>query len=387
MKNIIPVVFAANDNYVPYLGVALTSLIANISDENMYMIYVLTTDISDVHMKKISAMGKSDVKIEFIDVSDLMSGRKIGTVKHLSPETAYRLLIEKIFKDYEKILYLDCDIVINRDVAELYNTDIGDNLLGAARGMVFEPEYIADELKLNRDNYFNAGILVMNVKKFAQENIGEKGLEMLSQKNYNSQDQDVLNILCQDRVKYLDSHWNIEWQYITGMVKKFYITEYIEKIITYRDDPYIVHYTSHIKPWINPGFLLADYFWKYAKKSDFYDEITERYRAKKEYDFKFPEEKVNKNDKIILYGYGIAGYSYFEQIIREELCELAAVCEKNTEKFRYTSLCVPIIGINEINNYDFDYIVISVRKKEIVDEIVKDLEAENISRDKIIWVN
>ncbi|MCH5186186.1 MAG: hypothetical protein J1F64_08690 [Oscillospiraceae bacterium] len=132
---------------------------------------------------------------------------------------------------------------------------------------------------------------------------------------------------------------------------------------------------------------MADYFWKYAKESDFYDEITERYTAKKEYAFKFPKEKVNKNDKIILYGYGRAGYSYFEQIIREGFCELAAVCEKNTEKFRYTSLCVPIIGISEINNYDFDYIVISVWNKEIVNEIIEDLKEINISPDKIISVN
>ena len=122
-KQQIPICFATDDNYVPFLTVALASLLDNASKENFYKIYVLTSKLSQKNMDSILKQKTENSSIEFIQLSKELD--KVENLFHLrdyySKETYYRIFIANLFPQYEKVLYLDCDITVLGDVSKLYN--------------------------------------------------------------------------------------------------------------------------------------------------------------------------------------------------------------------------------------------------------------------------
>lgn len=388
-KPVVPVVFAADEKYVPYLGTALYSLIKNISLENEYRIFILNTGLSAVQQKRLKQLETENVSITLRDVSELVGGKDIKTGAHFSQATAYRLLIDQLFPEYKKIIYLDSDIIVRRDVAELYQTDIGENIFGAVRARLFPFtfEYVPNSLKVDIKDYFNAGILVINVDLFAKFEIGKKGMEMLCQKKYENADQDVLNILSVGHVKFIDGRWNVEWQHLTGVSGPPVIDDTRKGTLEYAKDPYIVHYTSHIKPWAHPEIELAEYFWKYARETFFYEEVLFRNFVSRELwnHYLFPWSMVNPHKKVILYGFGNVGRIYYEQIKKTDYCDIIAICDRS--KMIFDVLTVPLIHLEDITGFDYDYIVIAVEQERIAKEIREDLQKVGITSDKIVWQN
>ncbi len=388
-KKVIPIVMASNDKYVPYLGVAISSMIECFSSEKKYELFILETDMSATHKKRIKKLEIENVKIDFYDVSKWIERFDIPTVNHLTPEATYRLLVDKIFKEYTKIIYIDCDVVVRRDLGELYEIELGSNMLGAVRGRVFpaSAKYINDELKLPIDIYFNSGVLLINLKRFREENIGDKGLKMLSEKTYSTQDQDVLNILCKNHVKYIDGRWNVEWEHLTGLSGQPIIDESRKGSLDLVNDPYIVHYTTGIKPWTHPEIELAELFWKIARKTIFYEEILFN-NLEKKYLFSmyiFPWRVVNPNARIVLYGYGNVGRILYEQLMRTKYVRVMAVCDKRAESI--LGLNVPVILPSALVDSSFDYIVIAVEQEQVANNIKRELLDIGIDANVIRWGN
>ncbi|MCR5765491.1 MAG: hypothetical protein K6G09_05885, partial [Treponema sp.] len=120
-KNVIPICFATDDNYIPLLAVAIASLLDNSSEENFYKIYVLTTQLKEENIQKILKLKKPNSSIRFVSLAKELD--KYTDLFHLrdyySKETYYRIFIPNLFPQYKKVLYLDCDIVVLKDVAEL----------------------------------------------------------------------------------------------------------------------------------------------------------------------------------------------------------------------------------------------------------------------------
>ena len=177
-KREIPIFFATDDNYAPFLAVAINSMLDNASKEYFYKIFVLTTDLDEKLKNQILIEKTENSSIEFVSLKDELD--KMSEIFHLrdyySKETYYRFFIARLFPQYEKILYLDCDIIVLGDVSKLYNTDISDKYVAAAPEEVMAVvntfgEYVEKTLDIQRDKYFNAGILLINAKKFRENNI------------------------------------------------------------------------------------------------------------------------------------------------------------------------------------------------------------------------
>ena len=157
MKDEVMIVFAINDQYIPPFGVALHSLIRHSDRNRSYKIFVLNEGIGSGHWKKVKSMEQPHVTVESVNVSEWMREHQIPTVNHLSKETTYRLLIPKLFPQYEKVLYLDSDLLIRRDVAELFDMDLEGAIFGASFARLFRWSYvyITEELSLKAEKYFN----------------------------------------------------------------------------------------------------------------------------------------------------------------------------------------------------------------------------------------
>lgn len=383
--SVIPIVMAANDAYVPYLGVAICSLIKHTSDKFLYKIYVLHTDIPPERQKPICDMQKNNVHVEFKNINEQIKEYNIPTVFHLRPETAYRLVIDQIFPEYEKVLYLDSDIVVCKDVAELYQEDISDYIIGAVRGRIvrYIEQYLKRELCFSMENYFNAGVLLVNVSRFAEEKIGSRGLKMLTEKTYICQDQDVLNLLCENKVKFLDGHWNVEWQHLTGLGGEVVIDKCREGTLEYVKEPYIIHYVSQIKPWRHPEIELADYFWEEAKRSVFFKEIVcENFVPRDLFEEHLvPWEKIPSGSRIVIYGYGNVGKKFAGQIELSQYGKVVAILDKKAATLAEND---KVFLPEKIIEMEYDFVLIAVDDKDVVKQIVQKLLEMNVEKNKIV---
>jgi lipopolysaccharide biosynthesis glycosyltransferase len=267
LKKEIPIFFATDDNYIKFLAVTLSSLQAFMSDV-IYSIYILHSEngISSTNIEKINKYQSSNIKITFCDVSEPLKEivDKLFTRDYYSKTTYYRLFIPQMFPQYKKAIYLDCDIVLNDDIANLFNIDLGNNLLAAvtdeAVGIVPEFTDFANKyLGIPQVQYFNAGVLLMNLEELRNIKFADKFVDCLTKYKFVvAQDQDYLNVICKDRVVYLPLHYN----------KMPFINENITS-----ENAKIVHYNLSFKPWHYDDIVYSELFWKYAKQTEYYSDI------------------------------------------------------------------------------------------------------------------
>lgn len=265
----IPIFFAVDDGYCPFLAVAIQSLIDNCSLENTYLIKVLNTDISSENKKKIAKYERENVDIEFVDLNYYIQKvkDKLYTRDYYSKTTYFRLFLPNLYPQYDKVLYLDSDIVILDDIAKLYNTDMGDNLVAAAPDDVIQfnevfQVYVEKVVGVaDYRRYFNAGILLMNLDELRKFKFQEKFLFLLDRITFAvAQDQDYLNRMCKGRVKLIDRVWN-----------RMPIAD--PKIKT--EDVKLVHYNLAFKPWHFEDILYKEFFWMYAQETEYFDVIQQ----------------------------------------------------------------------------------------------------------------
>ena len=286
----IPVVFAASDNYSPMLATAILSTVVNTNPDDRYDIIVLHRDISAENQRRMRDMVRdhANVSLRFYDVSRLVKNYKLEANAHISTETYYRFLIQWILPEYEKVLYLDSDLVVDADVAELYRTELGDDLIAA----IYDVDYLGnlnledgerlaysvDELGMSDPySYFQAGVLLLNVQGMAKLHTLEEWLKLAGVPHlYN--DQDVLNMECEGRVTYVDFSWNVLMD--SGRVEaaiQFAPAEMKHAYFESRNHPKIIHFAGWIKPWNDPTCDFADEFWKYLRMTPYYEEMVRRH--------------------------------------------------------------------------------------------------------------
>ena len=288
--NTIPIFFTVDDKYVPFLAVALQSLIENSSEKNYYLIKILYTSITEENQEKIKKYEKENVNIEFVDLNYYINKikNKLYTRDYYSVTTYFRLFIPNLYPQYNKALYLDCDIVLHADVDELYNIDMGDKLVADAPDDVIQKievfqEYVEKVVGVaDYRNYFNAGVLLMNLDELRKFDFQEKFLYSLEKIKFAvAQDQDYLNRLCKGRVKIISNVWD-----------KMPISN-----DTDTNDLKLIHYNLAFKPWHFEDILYKEYFWKYAKKTEFFDEIIkirDNYTEEDRFNDKEGDKKLRK---------------------------------------------------------------------------------------------
>lgn len=264
----IPIFFASDNNYAPYLAVAIKSLLSNASSDYFYKIHVLTTNLDEDICEKIKRLATPNSSIEIISLA-----QEIEHIKHrfhlrdyYSIETYYRFFIPDMFPQYDKVLYLDCDITVLGDISNLFLTNISNFLVGAAQEQVMAHykvfgDYVEKVLDVKVKDYFNAGVLLMNTKLFRAYNITFKFFKMMSEFKFRvTQDEDYLNVLCKDQVKKLSIGWNKMPFEETGF----------DDI-----DLQLIHYNLGWKPWHYENVMYEEYFWQYAVQTEFYDQIKQ----------------------------------------------------------------------------------------------------------------
>lgn len=268
-NNIIPIFFSIDDNYAPFLKIALSSMIEHSNNENEYRIYVLYSKLSNANKLDITNFlsHQQNFVCEFIDMNSHIAeiSDALFTRDYYSKTTYYRLFIPRLFPQYNKALYIDSDIIILDDIANLYNIDLGTNLIGATpdESVQIVPEfitYVEKYLDIKHEHYFNAGVILMNLDELRKFNFEKKFVSLLHQIKFSvAQDQDYLNAICKDRVTYIPSVWD-KMPFPNSNVKE--------------SDIKLIHYNLTFKPWHYDGILYEDIFFKYVDKIGLRDVIN-----------------------------------------------------------------------------------------------------------------
>ena len=297
-EKLIPIVFASDNTYAPYLAVLMKSIIENASKDYNYEFMVLESRISKLSKDRIEGMfkGYKNLAIKFVNPSNVIKGIEFPTNSYYTEETYYRLCCQSIFSYYKKILYIDVDTIVLRDISELFNIDIEGYLLGASinagtiphaknnwplRGINWR-DYLVNTLQIkDLYNYFQAGVLLINIPEITKFDLQGKALTKLKTIKPVLVDQDILNFVCEGKVKKISLQWDFldsfrpEWK--TEDRVNWLSNEDREDYIKASKDPYILHYAGEwLRAWEFPDVRYSDLWWHYARMTPFYEEILFR---------------------------------------------------------------------------------------------------------------
>ena len=273
--NNIPIVFAVNDNYVKYVSVAITSIIRHKNKMDQYLIYIFHKDISTAHQEKLEQMSVENVRIECIDVNGKIDSSILYVDGRITEETYYRILIPDILSQWDKVIYLDSDLICLSDIAPMLSIDMGTNEIAGVItvGNENRAEYTIEHLGIPSENYINAGVLIFNNAVLRQKPFLQQCYQLLKEKTYLKwHDQDLLNALCFGRIYFLDPKWNTT---VLRLVKERGYNS--EREVQKKDlNCCIIHYAS-VKPWKSEMREVTLPFWECVFATTFTHDIISAY--------------------------------------------------------------------------------------------------------------
>ncbi|MBR4523430.1 MAG: glycosyltransferase, partial [Kiritimatiellae bacterium] len=263
----VPVALATDENYLPYLKVTINSAIANSPGSNLDII-VLHAGIPEDAILDFTAgyAGAGHATVRFVDISDELVASGLSGYKQtarLPLSSCYRLLLPRILPAYGKVVYIDVDVAVCRDLGELYATDVGDNWFAAAKDVVYttKPEYVSWAAKwgfAEWDGYVNTGVLIMNLERFRREPVFDRLKEIVFEASKWLCDQDALNFVCKGAIAPLDPRWNVQ------------LGNYCldQQIALTGEEMWVAHFTGGQKPWAFPARRYSHLWWRYVDKTD-----------------------------------------------------------------------------------------------------------------------
>ncbi|SPZ56908.1 General stress protein A [Serratia quinivorans] len=280
----VPVVICFDDNYSISGAALINSIVKHASSELNYDLIILENGISLSNKRRLLSL-VADVEnfsLRFFDVNAFSEIKSVFTRAHFSSATYARLFIPKLFSEFDKVIFIDADTVVESDLAELMTIRLGNNLVAAVKDIVMEgfvlfgamsqssdgvmpaKEYLSNSLGMvNPDGYFQAGILVFNIDLMNKENTFSNLMDAMKSKTYWFLDQDIMNKVFHGRVHYLPLEWNV--YHGNGNTEDFFPNLPFKTYMDYleaRRKPKMIHFAGENKPW---NTRHVDFFDNYHK--------------------------------------------------------------------------------------------------------------------------
>lgn len=230
----INVCLACDNNYAKYAGVVVASVLANSKDDEDLRFYILDGGISENKKTEILSLKSiKDCKIEFVQIEESMfeDYKKVATHKYISIATYYRLRLATLLPEVERIIYFDCDMVVNSNLNNLFNVELGENVIAGVRD-------INKRMLQQNPSYINAGMVLFDLNKIRKENIEQKFYDYTNEnfETIKMGDQTIINEVLKGRIKIVEDEWNVQSSNFTNRS-------------SYTKHPYIIHYVAKRKPW------------------------------------------------------------------------------------------------------------------------------------------
>jgi len=233
-KSTIQLVVCTDDNFVAHTA----TLLQSIKETNAIPVHVhILAKLSDANRAKLMHMSSAHFNLTIItdlpDYSALPISKQFK--ERLSEAAFWRLAIPLVLHDYDKALYLDSDMIVIGDITALWEEKINDVAVAAVEDSLLKPQAIWEKLEKTDSYYFNSGMMLINLKKWREDNLMEKTVGLVKDNpDWPYNDQHALNVALDGKVRLLANHWNVQTQCLLNNSDI---------------SPTIVHFTGFEKPW------------------------------------------------------------------------------------------------------------------------------------------
>lgn len=278
------VMYSTDENYARYCGTSIYSLFDNNKDIEKINIFVVEDNVKEKTKNIFFDMAKKfNRNLKFINIDDVCNE---FSKNNNFPKAAFaRLFAENIDENIDKILYLDCDTIINDSLRKLWNTNIEDYYIAAIQDPIqtFNVQLIGLPKEFR---YINSGVLLINLKKWRKDNLKQKFIDSMTEYvgKVPHHDQGILNIVCRDYILYLNPKYNLMPEMIcmnSSQLKEIYkMTNFYEneELEMARIKPCIIHYITkwYNRPWYKScTHPLKEKFIEYLNKTEFNKELLD----------------------------------------------------------------------------------------------------------------
>ena len=271
MTKTVQVFYSVDDRYAPYLAISIASLIDHTNPNRNYEINIIHQQLSKENKDRLKRLKTKNVKIKLVGMKKQLEEIKNNSNNRLNGGDIFtltiffRIFLPKMFKLKDKGIYIDCDTVINQDVGELFDIDLGNNFIGGVQDKSVSKnptfiKYFEKVVGVPFGNYINSGMMLMDFKKLRKAKFDEHFMYLFNKYHFDTiaPDQDYINAMLYGKIKYLDYKWNC-MPVELGLPLK---------------NPAIIHYNLFLKPW-HYKVMYDKYFWKYVEASEYKKEIEE----------------------------------------------------------------------------------------------------------------
>ena len=358
----IPVVLSTDENYWVPTCVTIASLVANAHEDTVYDIYVLYSGDVLAQMENVidSIYAKVSMPkvVKFVSAKDWKVADSKYILGHVTGATFYRLYIADYLTEYAKCLYIDVDVLVCKDLTELYKIELEDYYLAGVKdpGM---PEFMEKGLN-GRDpmecmgledvsSYINAGVLVLNLEQLRKDNMVNRFVRTID-KHYLLEDQGILNHCCYGRIKHLPVRYNL--------FNRFYdfreclpLQVYTDWELEGAEDPVIVHLTSSMKPWNYLRIAGSVEWWGYLgffMTADEQQEYREQVIKQTHYEkWKVLLSSCIESEDVVLFGYGKYGKRLVEELLNNKVTNVRAIADNCANEKNEEYKGIPIISVEQ----------------------------------------
>ena len=319
---IIPVVFTPDENYIIPTCVAILSMLVAKRSETRYRFYIIVSNKMDAsyfrYLERVKKL-KADFEYQIMPIDSSIFDEQKVTTPHLKTSAYYRLIIGELLKDYDKCMYHDADILVLRDLQEMFDVDLDGFYVSGIKAYLKHQETEENQRIMKKwgfpsfDNYIVSGNLVLNLFKIREDKLTERFIQQMH-KGYPSEDQDVINLCCYGKIHFLPLKFGMmnRWIYndvLYTMGKKVYEFKEIEEA---KESPAIVHFAGGVaKPWKNLRTAYADKWWEYARQILNEEEYATWYKkaeaATERRDWKYLKKRLEKYETVVIFGAGKNG--------------------------------------------------------------------------------
>ncbi len=308
---VLNVAYSSSDLYSKFAGISMISLFENNKEFENINIYLIEDNVSEENKNKLKKIvERYNRNIYFLSFTIISEGMK-GLNNNFAKSTYGKLFLYKL-EHLNKIIYIDCDTIIQGSLKELWEMNIDNYSMGGVLDCVYPYEKDTIHMK-KKDNYINCGVLLLNLEIWRKKNITKKCIQYLEENNYltPNYDQGLLNCICHNSTLIIDPKYNMMSHVFSynrdNVIKLFKLNEYYsDKILqNAKRNPVIIHYLEHFygKPW-------------YSESSHPYRDVFVKYWEISPWKVEQIELKLKKRLKLRKFVYTYFGFVFYKHLER-----------------------------------------------------------------------
>lgn len=394
MKEKIPVVFSTDDQFTVPACVAIWSMLKNSSAQYFYDIYIMHSEGLSEKNKTFLLRIKKEYKncgVTFLYV-DSRQFEDVNLKEGITVPTMFRLLLSEYLHQYSKCLYMDCDVIVLRDISLLYKMDLKEDYVAAVKDSGVQ--YFFEENKgyaqtvgiPDMRKYMNAGVLLVNLSAIRDGGLRERFLSCAGER-YLYADQDILNRCCQNRIKYLPLKYNL-FRRFYGRLHLLENSDFDEaELREAQESPVILHYAESSKPWMNLQGNASDIWWGYAKDAllpeDYHNIRRQAEKNKESGRWDEAVRLASRHKEVVIFGYSYYGREVMKNLHKFGWGNISAFCDNNPEKLGQIYEGVEVKGLTKIREEFKDVFFINSSQRQR--NAVVGLLTENGYSEDAVW--